>query len=513
MALAYLVHNMPHPLDRGIRAFSPHAFIVDHGARQGSRDEAIQVKEMLYELGIVASVLTINWPHGTHPDRMTGFEAAARQARYQLIVRGALSQSCYDLCTGHHLDDQMETILLRIIRNKTSNLFGLRGMASTSAVPWSNSVVEANPYQEVSAAQPAASAFHSVDVMNERYHHGIMLHRPLLPFSKSQLQATCKHFGVPYVIDKTNFDPTHNLRNTIRYVRSNSLPKALQNASLTAIRDRAVQVMQDAERRAIGLFQDAYTIRTHSQTGSVEIRVKVSGGYSDMLASRYLLARLIELVSPLPPEDRPTLITTELVQRLAKYDLEKTQENSLHNGILVSKVVVQALPISNVNESLEQRLILYRQPMRQAEIDRNTLKFTIENEEKELNDEGVFRSQYIFWDQRFWVRVSAKNRGVIGNTQIRPLERADVLKIRKDDHSKQNGATGTQKDAFDTLFIPQMPEKIKYTLPVLIYYGEVVALPTLGLVIGNGPCPLGWEVRWPHSSRAMTLFAPPTDLT
>lgn len=513
MALAYLMYNMPHPLDKSIKAFSPHAFIVDHGVRLGSRDEALQVKEVLQERGVPATVLTIKWPHGAHPGQMTGFEGAARQARYQLIVQRALSQNCYHLCTGHHLDDQMETILSRVIRNKTSNILGLQGMAGTSAVPCSNNIPEANPYHEVFGIRSAESVSQCIGTKKKRTNQGILLHRPLLSFSKSQLVDTCKHFGIPYVNDKTNLDRTHNNRNAIRYLRSRPLPKALGNQSLIALRDQAVEAAQDAEKRAINLSEDAFTFRIHNQIGSVEVLINHSKFYSDLVALRYLLARLVELVSPLPAEQSPILVATELVQRLTEYDPKTPRADSLRSGVLTSKVVIQALPIVNVNQNLEQRLILYRQPMRQAEIKQNKVDFIIENEEENLSVDGDFKSQYIFWDHRFWIRISARDSNVIRNTQVRVLNQEDVLKVRKEGRSKLEGIGNTETETFDRTLFPRLPAKIKYTLPVLTYCGEIIALPTLGLVLGDRPCPLKWEVSSPRSSRCMNLFGSLTDLT
>jgi tRNA(Ile)-lysidine synthase len=56
-------------------------------------------------------------------------EAGARNARYTRLAEIALESGCHHVATGHHAQDQLETILIALIRG--SGLPGLAGIAET----------------------------------------------------------------------------------------------------------------------------------------------------------------------------------------------------------------------------------------------------------------------------------------------------------------------------------------------------------------------------------------------
>ena len=62
MALAYHLANIPQRHGGfGRRLFAVHTFIVDHGVREGSSDEAEQVSTNLLRFGIPSSIITLSW--------------------------------------------------------------------------------------------------------------------------------------------------------------------------------------------------------------------------------------------------------------------------------------------------------------------------------------------------------------------------------------------------------------------------------------------------------------------
>jgi len=95
-----------------------------------------------------------------------GLEAAARQARYQAL-RSAL-QAGELLLTGHHRNDQAETLLLQLLRGS--------GSAGLAAMPPSR-----------------------------RLGRGWLL-RPLLPFDRAQLQRSAEALGIDWIEDPSNQD-------------------------------------------------------------------------------------------------------------------------------------------------------------------------------------------------------------------------------------------------------------------------------------------------------------------
>src|SRR5205085_5867712 len=107
---------------------APTAVSVDHALREGSAGEAKQVGIWARKLG--APHVTLNW-RGTKPGG--NIQALAREARYRLIGEWASSQGITQVITGHTLDDQAETFVLRLARG--SGLEGLSGMAPMAPFP------------------------------------------------------------------------------------------------------------------------------------------------------------------------------------------------------------------------------------------------------------------------------------------------------------------------------------------------------------------------------------------
>ena len=104
----------------------------------------------------------------------SGLQEAARSARYQLLAAAAKSARAGAIVTAHTLDDQAETVLLRMSRG--SGLGGLCAMARESPLP-------ANGTRE------------------------IMLVRPLLEIPKARLVATLVRAKIAFADDASNRDP------------------------------------------------------------------------------------------------------------------------------------------------------------------------------------------------------------------------------------------------------------------------------------------------------------------
>jgi tRNA(Ile)-lysidine synthase len=104
-----------------------HAATVDHGLRAESKDEAAMVAMVCARLGV---------PHAILAARMTetaNIQAAARARRYQLLAEWAEEAGLSSILTAHHLDDQAETLLMRLQRG--SGLAGLAGIRAVQPSP------------------------------------------------------------------------------------------------------------------------------------------------------------------------------------------------------------------------------------------------------------------------------------------------------------------------------------------------------------------------------------------
>ncbi len=95
-------------------------------AGQAANEAAFVAREAA-RLGLACRVL--RW---AGPKPISGVQAAARLARYRLIGEAMRLDGAEVLLTGHHRDDQAETVLMRLAHG--SGLGGLRGMDSFAEV-------------------------------------------------------------------------------------------------------------------------------------------------------------------------------------------------------------------------------------------------------------------------------------------------------------------------------------------------------------------------------------------
>jgi tRNA(Ile)-lysidine synthase len=156
------------------------AATVDHGLRPDAAKEARAVAKLARKLGIEHR--TLRWT-GRKP--RTGLQEAAREARYSLLAKAARMAGAPAIATAHTLDDQAETVLIRMMRG--SGLAGLGGMRRISSLPTG---ARGAPPQE--KGRPSAR---------------VQLIRPFLSVAKSRLIATLRTEGLPFADDPSNHDP------------------------------------------------------------------------------------------------------------------------------------------------------------------------------------------------------------------------------------------------------------------------------------------------------------------
>ncbi len=159
-ALLWLAARWRRALKNGPRVI---AATVDHCLREESAREAREVKKLAAALGIAHRTLV--W-RGDKP--AAGVPAAARTARYALLAEAARRAGASAIVTAHTLDDQAETVLMRLSRG--SGIGGLGGMARAS----------------------------------ER--EGMALLRPFLDIPKDRLIATLRRARIDFASDPTNHD-------------------------------------------------------------------------------------------------------------------------------------------------------------------------------------------------------------------------------------------------------------------------------------------------------------------
>lgn len=139
------------------------ALTVDHGLRDGSAEEAAQVAAWMEKHGIDHRILA--WK-GAKPE--TGVQAAARQARYDLLLRWCRDHGVLHLATAHNREDQAETHVMRAARGSGPD--GLAGIPHVT----------------------------------ERRFCRIV--RPVLTLSRAALRDICRKAGQPWIEDPSNAD-------------------------------------------------------------------------------------------------------------------------------------------------------------------------------------------------------------------------------------------------------------------------------------------------------------------
>ena len=115
-ALTLLVNNWARHEGRTICALT-----VDHGLRPEAAREAQQMAEWCQGLHIQHTILTLDRTLPT-----TGIQEAARNERYRVMEEFCEHASIPALLVAHHMDDQAETVLMRLSRG--SSIDGLGGM-------------------------------------------------------------------------------------------------------------------------------------------------------------------------------------------------------------------------------------------------------------------------------------------------------------------------------------------------------------------------------------------------
>jgi tRNA(Ile)-lysidine synthase len=168
---------------------------VDHGLRPEAAAEAHQVAEWCAALSLDHHIL--RW-EGLKPK--TGLQAKARVARYDLMSAWCVSKGVAILLTGHTMDDQAETVLMRQARTDTAE--SLAGIWETTV--WG----------------------------------GVKLHRPLLGQSRAELRSYLNSLGQNWIDDPSNEDVKFE-RVRVRQTLAHETKPDQRKMDLAEIADRA----------------------------------------------------------------------------------------------------------------------------------------------------------------------------------------------------------------------------------------------------------------------------------
>jgi tRNA(Ile)-lysidine synthase len=125
LAMLYALHRVKDDLNATL-----HVGHLDHQLRgDDSAADAEFVAETTEKLGVACTVETAD-VLGFQKEHRLSLEAAAREVRYGFLARLTKQVGAHAIALGHTSDDQVETVLMHIIRG--SGLQGLRGIQQVS---------------------------------------------------------------------------------------------------------------------------------------------------------------------------------------------------------------------------------------------------------------------------------------------------------------------------------------------------------------------------------------------
>ena len=115
---------------------------LDHGLRRGSRKDAKWVTELAKNLGygFVTGRAKIEERARANSENL---EQAARHARYDFLQRTAKKHGAKFVLTAHTMDDQAETVLMRLMRGSAGA--GLSGMEAIRPITKGSSIQLVRP--------------------------------------------------------------------------------------------------------------------------------------------------------------------------------------------------------------------------------------------------------------------------------------------------------------------------------------------------------------------------------
>lgn len=168
-----------------------HVAHLNHQLRGAESDaDAEFVQAIAHEWKLPATIETRDVQTFAQAQRLS-IEEAARRARYAFLAEVAQREGALLVAVAHHRDDQIETILMHLLRG--TGLAGLRGMKYTT---------------------PLRGAGFGLDPSFDPLM--LRLIRPLLDLTRTEIDAYARaHYLAPR-LDRSNLETTH-FRNRLRY--------------------------------------------------------------------------------------------------------------------------------------------------------------------------------------------------------------------------------------------------------------------------------------------------------
>lgn len=212
------------------------ALSIDHSLRgEDSVADLEYVKAKCVEWEIDFHGVTLDVPAYEKVHRLST-EVAARKLRYQFFAEKMTELNADYLALGHHGDDQIETLLMKLVRSASS------------------------------------TAFLGIPVRRKLANGEII--RPLLAVTKKDIEAYCVKYGLKPRIDATNFETVH----TRNYYRKHVLPLLKEkNRNIHITAQHLSETLQEDEsylqKEARKVFEKATSVDYEKHSAILEINL------------------------------------------------------------------------------------------------------------------------------------------------------------------------------------------------------------------------------------------------
>jgi tRNA(Ile)-lysidine synthase len=213
---------------KGSLGIQLHIVHLNHMLRGESSDEdAVYVEQLGYSLGIPVTVEAMD-VNSYRKEYKLSLEEAAREVRYDFFARVAESVGAECVALGHTEDDQVETVLMHLVRG--SGLGGLRGMSPLTD-------------------------------MHPRGRGRLRVIRPLLEVSRKETEDYCLAHGLKPRIDSMNYSLDYT-RNRFRHELLPMLREANSNvgAAIRRVAHTAADDLSFIESEVAKVWSDAVCV-------------------------------------------------------------------------------------------------------------------------------------------------------------------------------------------------------------------------------------------------------------
>ena len=216
-----------------------HVVHVDHGLRPEARGDAAYVRRLCARWGVPAALRQVDVPALRHEERLS-VEAAARRGRHVAMLKEAVAFQADAIVLGHTADDQIETVLLSLLRG--AGLRGLAGMNAESDSPFTLPAAERVP-----------------------------ILRPLLGVTRADVMGYLNERRLRPRQDASNADPAH-LRNRVRHELIPLMERIREGAQDAVMRasDDARAALEYIEGQADGLWEEACEVAANHASVRIE---------------------------------------------------------------------------------------------------------------------------------------------------------------------------------------------------------------------------------------------------